>query len=67
MKQDMQLFRSILMVVESSDSPNGCQVDVPGYKPEQVCDHAKQAQEAGLIEARFVPGIPRFPTYLRRA
>jgi Hypothetical protein (DUF2513) len=59
-KRDMELFRSMLMVVEISNSPDGCQVEIPGYSPEQLYEHAKLAQEAGFIEARFAGDYQNF-------
>lgn len=56
----MDLIRSILLEVEKSDSSQGCQVKIPGHSPEQLYAHAKLAQDANLLEARFSPDLTHF-------
>ena len=60
MKRDMDLIRAILLKVEESTSLGGCQIELPGYSEEEQYYNAKQAQDAGLIEARFAPGSTDF-------
>lgn len=60
MKRDMDLLRSILLKVEESDSPHGCQVRIPGYSYEQLYAHAKLAEDAHLIEAKFSLDLRNF-------
>jgi Hypothetical protein (DUF2513) len=55
MKRDMDLIRTILLKVEESTSLGGCQIEIPDRSPEEVYYNARQAQDAGLIEARFAP------------
>lgn len=60
MKRDMDLIRSILLEVEKCDSPEGCVVEIPGHSPEQIYEHAKLAQDANFIEARFAKDFINF-------
>jgi tetratricopeptide (TPR) repeat protein len=60
MKRDMDLIRTILFEVEKSTSPDGCQVEAPGWSRDELYYNAKLAQEAGLIDARFLPGSDEF-------
>jgi hypothetical protein len=60
LKRDMDLLRSILLKVEESDSPHGCQVRIPGYSYEQLYAHAKLAEDAHLIEAKFSLDLRNF-------
>lgn len=60
MLRDMDLIREILLTVEKSSSLNGCRVEVPGRSPEDLYYNARQAQDAGLIEARFLPNSTEF-------
>ena len=60
MKRDMDLIRAILLKAEESASLGGCQVELPGYTAEGLYYNAKLAQDAGLIEARFLPNSTEF-------
>ena len=60
MKRDMDLIRMILLEVEKSPSLEGCQVTIQGRTSEELYYNARQAQDAGLIEAKFAPGSPDF-------
>jgi hypothetical protein len=60
MKRNIDLIREILLVVEESSSPEGCQVKIPGRSGEEVYYNAQLAQEAGFIDARFAHGSPDF-------
>ena len=60
MKRDMDLIRAILLEVEKSTSPGGCQINLPGHSREELYYNAQLAQEAGLIEARFLPNADAF-------
>ena len=60
MKRDMDLIRELLLEVEKCPSLNGCAIKIPGRSPEDLCYNAKQAQDAGLIDARFLPGSTEF-------
>jgi Hypothetical protein (DUF2513) len=60
LKRDMDLLRSILLKVEESDSAYGCRVDIPGCSYELVYAHAKLAEDAKLIEAKFSPDLRNF-------
>lgn len=60
MKRDMDLIRAILLEVEKSPSPAGCQIEIPGRTREELYYHAQLTQEAGLIEARFLPNSTVF-------
>jgi hypothetical protein len=53
MKRDMDLIRTILLEVEKSPSPGGCQIKLPEHSREELYYNAQQAQDAGLIEAKF--------------
>lgn len=57
MERDMDLFRKVLMEVESAPpTVNWFQFTVEGYSQDAVWYHAKLAYDAGFIEARFLPG-----------
>lgn len=60
MKRDMDLIRAILLEVEKSTSPEGCQINLPGHSPGELYYNAQLAQEAGLIDARFLPNSDAF-------
>ena len=60
MQRDLDLIRTILLEVEKSSSLKGCMVQVPGRSPEELYYNAQQAHDAGLIEARFLPGAAAF-------
>jgi uncharacterized protein DUF2513 len=53
MKRDMDLIRAILLEVEKSTSPGGCRIELPDHSREELYYNAQQAQDAGLIEAKF--------------
>jgi hypothetical protein len=55
MKRDMDLIRAMLLEVEKSPSPGGCQIKLPEHSREELYCNAQLAQEAGLIDARFAP------------
>jgi hypothetical protein len=61
MKRDMDLFRSFLLKVEEQPFKAGFTGtytnfgDIPGYSREEVMYHAQLAQDAGFIEAKFLP------------
>jgi hypothetical protein len=56
----MDLIRTILMEVEKSPPPSGCRIEIAGHSPEELYYNAKQAQDAGLIDARFLPNSTEF-------
>lgn len=56
MKRDMDLIRRLLMKTEALPDANGHPISAEGYGAEEICEHLRLAQEAGLIEARFLPG-----------
>jgi Hypothetical protein (DUF2513) len=60
MTRDMDLIREILMEVEKSPSLHGWQVTIPGCSSEELFYNAQLAQEAGLIDARFLHGSTDF-------
>ncbi len=60
MKRDMDLIRAILLEVEKSTSPDGCQINLPGHSGEELYYNAQLAQEAGLIDAKFLRGSTDF-------
>src|ERR1700741_3884513 len=63
MKRDMDLLRSLLLEVEKLPFVAGgysTGVKVPGFSDEEVCYHAKLADEQGLIDAKFLPGTTDF-------
>jgi hypothetical protein len=60
MKRDMDLIRAILLEVEKCPSLDGCRIEIPGRTREELYYNAKQAEDAGLIEARFAKGSPDF-------
>lgn len=52
MKRDMELFREILLVLESGEPRRGSRrVSIPGYSDEVISYHVKLLKDAGLIEA----------------
>lgn len=60
MKRDMDLIRAILLGVEKSTSPGGSRIELPGHSREDLYYNAQLAQEAGLIDARFLPNSDEF-------
>ena len=50
----------MLLDVEKSTSPDGCQIEAPGYSGAELYYNAQLAQDAGLIDARFLPGSDAF-------
>lgn len=62
MKRDMDLFRSLLLKVEEQPFTKEFTGEyksfgaIPGYSREEVIYHAQLAQDAGFIEAKFLPG-----------
>jgi Hypothetical protein (DUF2513) len=60
MKRDMDLIREILLEVEKCSSLSGCGIKIPGRAQEELYYNAQLAQEAGLIDARFLPGSSDF-------
>jgi hypothetical protein len=60
MKRDMDLIRAMLLEVEKSTSPGGCQIKLPDHSREELYYNAQLAQEAGLIDARFLPNSAEF-------
>ena len=60
MKRDMDLIRAMLLEVEKSTSPGGCQIDLQGHSPEELYYNAQLAQDAGLIDARFAHNATDF-------
>ncbi len=63
MKRDMDLIREILLEVEKCPSLGGCRIEIPGHSQEEGYYNAQLAQEAGLIDARFVPGSTDFHVF----
>jgi Hypothetical protein (DUF2513) len=59
-KRDMDLIRMILLEVEKSPSLDGCQVKIQGRTSEELYYNARPAQDAGLIDARFLPNTTEF-------
>jgi DNA-binding transcriptional ArsR family regulator len=52
MKRDMELFREILLVLESGEPRRGSRrLSISGYSDEVISYHVKLLKEAGLIEA----------------
>ena len=61
MERDMDLFRKILMEVESlPPSVNWFPLAVEGYSQDAVWYHAQLAHDKGFINARFLPGTLEF-------
>lgn len=63
MKRDMDLFRMLLLEVEKQPFEESGYVSKPavaGFSEEEVCYHAHLAQDAGFIEATFLPGTTEF-------
>jgi len=56
MNRDMDLVRTLLITIEALPDTNGHPVSAEGHGPAEIYEHLKLAQEAGLIEARFLPG-----------
>lgn len=57
MKRDMDLLRALLLKIEEMPFSGGHlmgEIQIPGHSDEEVCYHAQLAQDAGLIEARFL-------------
>ena len=60
MKRDMDLIRAILLEVEKSPSLGGCRIEIPKRSREELYYNAQLAQEAGLIDGRFLPNSAEF-------
>lgn len=62
MKRDMDLIREILLKIEDLPvgSAPGQTISVEGYSPKEVWYNARLAQEAGLINAAFLPNSEDF-------
>jgi hypothetical protein len=60
MKRDMDLIREMLLEVEKCPSLNGCAIEISGPSRADLYYNAQLAQEAGLIDARFVSGSTDF-------
>lgn len=56
MKRDMDLIRTLLMNTEALPDTNGHPISAEGHGAAEICEHVRLAQEAGLLEARFLPG-----------
>ena len=56
MKRDMDLFRSVLLKVEELPRTDWHHIRVEGYTLDEVGYHAKLAEDAGFIEAKFLAG-----------
>jgi Hypothetical protein (DUF2513) len=56
MKRDMDLIRMLLFETEALPDTHGHSVSVEGHSRAEICEHLKLAHEAGLVEARFLPG-----------
>ncbi|MFZ0335846.1 MAG: DUF2513 domain-containing protein [Candidatus Acidiferrales bacterium] len=56
MKRDMDLIRTLLFKTEALPDAGGHPISVEGRNQAEVCEHLRLAQEAGLIEARFLRG-----------
>jgi hypothetical protein len=64
MRRDLDLIRDMLLQIErSSAGVHWYEIAAPGRSREQLSYHAKLAADAGLIEARFLPGTPIFTVY----
>ena len=52
MKRDMDLIREILLKIEEHDvnSPSSANLEIEGYSPREVYEHARLLENAGLIE-----------------
>ena len=52
MKRDMDLIREILLKIEEHDvnSPSSTNLEIEGYSPREVYEHARLMENAGLIE-----------------
>ena len=61
MKRDMDLVRTILQKVESSEDPWGLHetLDIEGYTQNQISYHIKLLHEAGLLDAQEVSEMGR--------
>ena len=59
-RREMDLIRAILLEVEKSLSPNGSGIELPQRTREELHYNAHLAQEAGLIDARFLPNSTDF-------
>lgn len=52
MRRDMELVRKILFQVEETGQGQGwVDLEIPGYPPEQIAQHVRLLEEAGLVEA----------------
>jgi hypothetical protein len=59
--RDVELFRQILIEIEKQ--PPGMRehtIEIPGRSAEEVYEHARLTQDAGLIEAIFHKAMPTF-------
>lgn len=56
MKRDIDLVRTLLIKTEALPDSNDHPLPAEGHGPAEICEHLKLAQEAGLIEARCLPG-----------
>jgi len=64
MQRDLNLIRDMLLQIEKSPhNVHWYEMAVPGRSREQLSYHARLAADAGLIEARFLPGTPIFTVY----
>ena len=58
MKRDMDLVRVILIEMEEHQNPNtAVRLECPGYSPDQIGQHVKLLEQAGLIEAKDATGL----------
>jgi hypothetical protein len=63
MKRDMDLFRAVLLAIEEQPfvgSGYTAKPTVAGFSEEEICYHAQLAQDAGFIEATFLPRTTQF-------
>jgi DNA-binding HxlR family transcriptional regulator len=59
--RDVELFRHILIEIEKQPpGMRGHKIDIPGHSAEEVYEHARLTQDAGLIEAVFHKSMPTF-------
>lgn len=54
MTRDMDLFRKVLLEIEQVPPGQWRQINVAGATSEEVRYHAKLADDAGFVEARFL-------------
>ncbi|HJS98117.1 MAG TPA: DUF2513 domain-containing protein [Terriglobales bacterium] len=61
MQRDLDLIRDMLLQLEKLPcSVQWYEIVLPGRSRQELCYHAKLAHDAGLIEARFLPGTTIF-------